>query len=88
MKQVVVSIRDRAAACFSRPVFTQSEGTAMRSFADEVNRAEAGNELNKHPEDFDLYVVGVFCDDEGSFVCEAQPRLLMKGIQAVAPKEV
>lgn len=87
MKQVIVSIRDRAAACFSRPVFTQTEGTAIRSFTDEVNRSASDNELGKHPEDFDLYVVGVFDDELGSFECEAQPRLLLKGIQAITPKE-
>jgi len=88
MKQVIVSIHDRAAACFSRPVFTQTEGTAIRSFTDEVNRAGADNELGKHPADFDLYVVGVFDDSNGEFICEAQPRLLLKGVQAVTPKEV
>lgn len=83
MKLVVVSIRDRAAQCFSRPVFTQTEGTAIRSFTDELNREGADNELAKHPEDFDLYVVGVFDDDDGLFTCESIPRLLLKGDQAV-----
>lgn len=82
MKQVVVSIRDRVADCFSRPVFTQTEGTAIRSFTDEVNRPAADNELGKHPEDFDLYLVGVFDDQDGSFACEAQPRLLLTAFQA------
>lgn len=82
MKQVVVSIRDRAAQCFSRPVFTQTEGTAIRSFIDELNRDEAGNDLFKHPDDYDLYVIAIFDDDNGSFTLEQQPRLLLKGIQA------
>jgi len=86
MIMVVVSIRDRASAAFSRPVFTQSEGTAIRSFSDEVNRDSPDNELRKHPEDFDLYCVGVFDDSTGAFVCEDQPRLLIKGIQSI--KEV
>jgi len=83
MKQVIVSIHDRAAQCFSRPVFTQTEGTAIRSFTDEVNRSGADNELNKHPEDFDLYFVGVFDDEVGAFICEPQPRLLIKGSQVI-----
>lgn len=83
MKQVVVSIRDRAAECFSRPVFTQSVGTAIRSFTDEVNRNEPNNELRRHPEDFDLYSVGVFDDETGMFECESIPRLLIKGDQAI-----
>lgn len=86
MKQVIVSIRDRAAQCFSRPVFTQTEGTAIRSFTDEVNRAVPDNELAKHPEDFDLYVIGVFDDEDGSVVCESVPRLVLKGIQAKLPE--
>jgi len=88
MKQIVVSIRDRAAQCFSRPVFTQTEGTAIRSFTDEINRPGPDNQLAAHPEDFDLYCVGVFEDDDGSFVCETPPRLLIKGDQAILRKEV
>lgn len=86
MKQVIVSIRDSVAQCFSRPVFTQTEGTAIRSFIDEVCREDQGNDLNKHPSDFDLYVVGTFDDDNGVFTSEQPPRLLMKGIQAKEAK--
>jgi len=83
MIMVVVSIRDRASGCFSRPVFTQSEGTAIRSFGDEVNRDGPDNELRKHPEDFDLYCVGAFDDSSGAFMSEDQPRLLIKGVQSI-----
>jgi len=87
MNQVIVAIFDRAAVCFSRPVFTQTEGTAIRSFTDEVNRQSPDNQLNVHPEDFDLYHVGVFDDSTGGFMLEDKPRLLIKGIQCLISKE-
>lgn len=82
MMQVVVSIYDKAAQVFSRPVFTQTEGTAIRSFTDEVNRDEPGNDLRKHPDDFDLYILAVFDDGTGRFESEEIPRVLLKGSQA------
>lgn len=82
MKLAIVSVRDRAAMAFGRPVFTASEGVAIRSFTDEVNRPSADNDMNKHPGDFDLYCFGVFDDEMGEFSLETTPRLLLKGDQA------
>lgn len=84
MKQVVVSIFDRLAEVYSRPVFVATEALAVRSFSDEVNNAEGGD-LGKHPGDYDLYVLGSFDDNTGRFGMEDYPRLLIKGVSAVNP---
>lgn len=78
MKHVVVSVRDRAADTFGRPFFVSAVGAAIRSFADEVNRADKDNPLFNHPEDFDLYEVGSFDDDSGGLVA-IQPRMVAVG---------
>lgn len=78
MKVTVVSIFDSASGCFSRPVFTTSPGTAVRSFKDEVNRVADSNEMNRHPKDFVLYHVADWDDVVGSFFCpEAGPARLV-----------
>lgn len=65
MKYVIVSVYDRAAQAFGRPVFVQAVGAAVRSFQDEINREAPENEMNRHPDDFDLYEIGSFDDQTG-----------------------
>lgn len=76
MKLVVVSIFDKASLSFSRPVFTTSEGVAIRSFRDEVNRVEPGNDVANHPEDFELFYLAEFDDQTGLFSSEGNRRLI------------
>lgn len=63
----ICSIRDSATETFARPIFVQNSRIAVRSFTDEVNRAEANNDLNKHPDDFTLFELGTFDDQTGQF---------------------
>lgn len=79
MRYNVFAIRDRAADVFGQPIFLASVGIAVRSFADEVNRADANNNLNKHPEDFDLYKLAEFDDDTGLFTQDGPPKQVAVG---------
>lgn len=79
MKLCVVAIRDRAIDAFGMPNFVVSVGAAVRSFGDEVNRADPNNQLNKHPEDFDLFQLGVYNDADGSFELLDSPRQVAIG---------
>lgn len=72
MNLILVAVRDRALEAFMRPFWMQTEGQAIRSFQDEVNRAEKDNPLNAHPDDYDLYVIGRFNDVDGSFVSDVR----------------
>lgn len=67
MRLIVCSIRDRAADVFGQPFYVAALGQAVRSFADEVNRPDEKNTIWRHPEDFDLYELGVFDDASGVF---------------------
>ena len=78
MKLFVFCVKDRATDMFGTPMFLQAVGQAIRSFSDEVNRADADNQLYKHPDDFDLYECGQFESDDGSFDVFI-PRLLVRG---------
>jgi len=81
MKLNLCSVKDRAADAYGRPMFAPSTGVAIRSFSDEVNRADAENQLYNHPDDFDLYEFGVFDDNSGLFEIYDQPKLLSLGKQ-------
>ncbi|WNK12898.1 MAG: nonstructural protein [Microvirus sp.] len=74
----VCVIRDRAIDAFGVPIFVAAIGQAVRSFTDEVNRKGEGNQMNMHPEDFDLYVLGTYNGDLGTFDA-ASPRQIAIG---------
>lgn len=78
MLQFVVSVKDRAADVFNRPFFVPHRNVAVRDFTDEVNRSAVDNPLNKHPDDFDLYILGTFDDNTGAFVMEDVPTVLVR----------
>lgn len=67
MKLLMVVVRDRSADVFGTPTFVTSKGGAIRSFGDEINRQAAGNVLAAHPEDFDLYFLGMYDDATATF---------------------
>lgn len=78
MRYKIVAVRDRAADVFAQPFFVASIGVAIRSFTDEVNRKDENNGFYKHPEDFDLYLMGEYDDSDGSFEC-MQPKQICVG---------
>jgi len=79
MISVIVSVRDTAAEAFGRPMYLQSLGVAIRSFTDEVNREDKDNQLFNHPDDFDLYELGVFDDSIGKYEIRDNPSIIVRG---------
>lgn len=78
MLQFVVSVKDRAADVFNRPFFVPHLNVAIRDFTDEVKRAASDNPLYKHPDDFDLYLLGEFDDNSGEFKADSSPTVLAR----------
>jgi len=79
MVSVIVSVKDSAAEAFGRPMYLQSLGVAIRSFTDEVNREDKDNQLFNHPDDFDLYELGVFDDSIGKYELRDNPTVIVRG---------
>lgn len=78
----IVAVKDRAADAFMRPFFVPTANMAIRSFMDEVNRDAADNQMFAHPDDFDLYEIGVFDDSTGRITSYDDMKVLMLGKQA------
>lgn len=79
-KMHIVAVWDRAADAFMNPFVVPSLGLAIRSFQDEINRPEG--DMFKHPDDFDLYHLGLFDQDTGTFEVEkGLPKQLSIGKQ-------
>jgi hypothetical protein len=80
----VVSVRDRAADVFGRPFYVPHRNVAVRDFTDEVNRSSGDNALFRHPDDFDLYLLGTFDDNTAKFEAEESYTCLVRGKDVVA----
>ena len=65
MKLYMFAVFDSAVQGFGRPIFGQSVGQVVRSFSDEVNRNAPDNPYFKHPEDYELRLLGQFDDETG-----------------------
>lgn len=78
---MIVAVKDRGINAFHRPFFTRGNGDAIRSFQDEINNPES--QLSKHPDDYDLYVLGAFDDNTGEIIAEVQPVQIAIGKQLV-----
>jgi len=85
MRYKVLAVRDRAADVYGQPFYSSSVGGAIRSFSDEVNRSAPDNNLFKHPEDFDLYLLGDFDDEFGTFTVDSPSQIAIGKDVKVSP---
>lgn len=74
----IVAVKDGALGAFLPPFFVPSIGVAVRHFGDEVHNKESP--MFAHPEDYELYHLGVFDDDGGLFNIFPQPVRLARGL--------
>lgn len=81
MKYYVLSVYDRAAMAYGRPVFAQALGASIRSFQDECNRDAPDNTMFAHAKDFDLFHLAMFDDTSGKFENLDQPLNVAHGGQ-------
>ena len=86
MKLNVMSVYDRQAQLYGSPYYAVSQGSAIRGFADEINRADEQNTLYKHPDDFELVLLGTFDDEQALFELLSVPTRLITGSQAKITK--
>lgn len=76
MQLFIFAVRDSATGAYMRPFYMSSEGQALRTFQDEVNRNDKDNLIFSHPEDFELFMFGSFFDEIGVFELLKVPKSL------------
>lgn len=59
----IYTVYDSKVEAYLRPFFMQSRGEAIRAFTDAVN--DQNTQFNKHPEDFTLFELGMYDDQNG-----------------------
>jgi hypothetical protein len=83
MISTICAVKDRATDAFGRPIFVPTAAAGIRTFQDEINRADPNNAFHSHPDDYDLFDLGTFDDNTGHFDLHDLPQLLMLGKNAI-----
>lgn len=89
----VFSIYDKKVGNYSAPFYSNHVANATRIFSDLVNTPNSDSLINKYPEDYDLYKVGIFDDTTANllnldgesdlsnplFICNGASLLINRG---------
>lgn len=76
MMYAIVAVYDSAMEAYGRPIFTASQGVALRSFKEEIVNPES--QMSRHPEDYSLWYLGEYNETDGSFR-SSKPSLIISG---------
>ena len=82
MKTKIFTVYDSKAEAYMPPFFMQSTGQAMRVFEDTVKDEE--HAFAKHPEDYTIFELGVFDDQNATFEIYITSISLAKAIELCA----
>lgn len=72
---------DRASETYSPPFAAPHSGVAIRGFTDAINNPNKDTDLSRHPDDFDLYEVGLWDSATGQVTPHKEPRSVIQGKQ-------
>lgn len=75
----IYSVFDEKSGTFNTPIFALSDGVLIRDFRSFLR--ERSSTLSQYPEDYTLYRIGVFFEDEGAIEsCSPTPVISMLDI--------
>lgn len=77
MKLKVIAVRDSPADAYMPPSFVHNTGQAIREFGDICK--DPNHQFSKHPEDYELFYLGEWDDQDGTFDLVEHPRSLARG---------
>lgn len=72
LSKKMFAIKDRATDSFNVPFTVMTTAQAVRTFADEVNSDPQRSAIAKHPDDYDMYIVGEY-DDQTAKITPLDP---------------
>lgn len=81
MSKLIFCVFDSKAEFYNLPFFAVSVGEVLRMFTDEVNNPNSL--LCKHPEDYTLFQLGSYYDQNASFDLLPTPKPLGKALEFV-----
>ncbi len=81
MKLLAFTIYDEKAECYGHPFFVSAMGIATRMLSELVKNDNSM--VGRHPEDFTLYHIGFWRDDEAKFENFATPKFVARATDSI-----
>jgi len=78
MVKTIVVLKDTAAQVFSQPMFVPTTAVAVRSLREEMSNPNATSDVARHPDDFELYNIGTYSEDDASLAPLSEPQLIVR----------
>lgn len=79
MKLKVFAIHDAKAEAYLQPFFMANKGTAIRAITELMEKND--HQFSKYPEDFTLFELGEYDDQNGQMLPHTTPMPLCKAIE-------
>lgn len=79
------AVKDLAVQAFGIPFLVRSQGEALRSFQDEVNKVGTDSAIAAHPDDYELYKIATYDEVEGT-IAGQQPELIARAKDLLTPR--
>lgn len=86
MKTLIFTVYDTKAECYLQPFFLPTRGLALRTFTETVN--DKSHNFGKYPEDYTLFVLGSYEDQNSEFLLSKAPISLGVGVEFLNPKSL
>ena len=80
----IYCIYDKKAKLYHAPQLGHNDEQAKRMFQSLFNK---DNVFNEYPEDFSIWDIGTFNDENGFLVSNTKPELLIEGKQLIRKKK-
>lgn len=64
----ILAVWDSAVQAYATPITLPTPQVGLRSFIDEINRADPNNALHNHPDDFELHHLADWNENTGAFL--------------------
>lgn len=78
MTKLMCAVYDTVSKVYAPPFYVSTKGEAVRSFSNAVNDKSMGD-LNKHPKDFLLFLLGQWDDNSGLLTAVQPPERIGLG---------
>lgn len=78
MTRLIYAVYDSKAEAFLQPFFVQARGVATRMF--QTACQDAGHDFHKYAEDYTLFELGTFDEENGKFLTYDSPKSIVMGI--------
>lgn len=79
LNKPIFTVKDRALDVYNLPFTQSSVAQAVRGFTDEINSDPDRSGVAKHPDDYDLYIIGHYDEITGLLIPLERIELVVRG---------